>query len=154
MVSRNVATPNQSSLTSNDPPLVAVAALTLGRPMSRRSHGIGPTRQAINAESAPDRVDRRPGRAVAEGGEQSARESLPVGKLVDRVPTPRGDHREDEGPALPEQFVINARIAFADLFGNVSEIELDRPAATRLEVNEQQTVLRAEQVARVRLAVQ
>jgi hypothetical protein len=42
----------------------------------------------------------------------------------------------------------------ADSFGRVGEVEFDRPAATRLEVYEQQPVLRGEQVARVRLAVQ
>jgi hypothetical protein len=43
---------------------------------------------------------------------------------------------------------------FADFFGCVDEVELDRPTATRLEVYEQQPVLRGEQVARVRLTVQ
>jgi hypothetical protein len=36
----------------------------------------------------------------------------------------------------------------------MGEVEFDRPTATRLEVYEQQPVLRGEHVARVRLAVQ
>jgi hypothetical protein len=36
----------------------------------------------------------------------------------------------------------------------MGEVEFDRPAAARLEVYEQQPVLRGEYVARVRLAVQ
>ena len=36
----------------------------------------------------------------------------------------------------------------------MGEVEFDRPAAARLEVYEQRPVLRAEHVARVRLAVQ
>jgi hypothetical protein len=35
----------------------------------------------------------------------------------------------------------------------MGDLELDRPAAARLEVNDQQPVPRAEQVARARLAV-
>jgi len=42
----------------------------------------------------------------------------------------------------------------ADFFGRMGEIELDRPAAARLEIDEQQPVLRGEHVAWVRLAVQ
>ena len=41
-----------------------------------------------------------------------------------------------------------------DLFGHVGEVEFDWPPATRLEVDEQRPVLRAEHVARVRLTVQ
>ncbi len=50
--------------------------------------------------------------------------------------------------------MIGPRIALAYLIGHMSDIELDRPPATRLEVYEQQPVLGPEQVARVRLAVQ
>jgi hypothetical protein len=42
----------------------------------------------------------------------------------------------------------------ADLFGGVGEVELDGPAATRLEVDEQRPVPGGEQVARLGLAVQ
>ena len=70
------------------------------------------------------------------------------------VPTPRRDHRKDEASALAGQVLINDRIAFADLFGHVGEVESDRPSTTGLEVDEHRPVLRAEHIARMRLAVQ
>jgi hypothetical protein len=36
----------------------------------------------------------------------------------------------------------------------MGEVEFDRPTTTRLEIHKQQSVLRGEHVARVRLAVQ
>src|SRR5919202_1806788 len=42
----------------------------------------------------------------------------------------------------------------ADFFRRMGEVEFDRPTAARLEIYEQQPVLRGENVARVRLAVQ
>jgi hypothetical protein len=42
----------------------------------------------------------------------------------------------------------------ADFLGRMGEVEFDRPTAARLEVYEQQPVLRGEHVAWVRLAVQ
>jgi hypothetical protein len=81
----------------------------------------------------------------------------PVGairELVVSIPAPRCDHGEHEDAALPEQLMVNIRIALADLFGHVGEVELDRPTATRLEVYEQRAGFRAEQVAWVRFAVQ
>jgi hypothetical protein len=50
--------------------------------------------------------------------------------------------------------MIDTRIVSADFFGRMGEVELDRSTATRLEIYEQQPVLRGEHVARVRLAVQ
>jgi hypothetical protein len=50
--------------------------------------------------------------------------------------------------------LINVRIVLDDLFGHMGEVEFDWPLATRLKVDEQRSVLRAEQVARVRLTVQ
>ena len=50
--------------------------------------------------------------------------------------------------------MINVRIVLDDLFVHMGEVEFDWPVATRLKVDEQRSVLRAEQVARVRLAVQ
>ena len=57
-------------------------------------------------------------------------------------------------PALAEQAAIGTRIVRGDLLGCMREIELPWPTTTRLEVDEQQPVLRGEHVARVRLAVQ
>ena len=50
--------------------------------------------------------------------------------------------------------MISVRIALADLFGHMGEVEFDWPTTTGLEVYEQRPVLRAEHVAWVRLAVQ
>src|SRR5260221_13821079 len=74
--------------------------------------------------------------------------------MVARIPAPRGDHGKNKDPALPEQFFISVRVALADIFGDMGEVELDGPAATRLEIDEQQPGLRTEHVAWVRLAVQ
>ncbi len=81
-------------------------------------------------------------------------ELAPVGELVASIPAPRGDHRQHEDPALAQQAAIDTRIVLADFFGRMGEVEFHRPTTTRLEVDEQQPVLRGEHVARVRLAVQ
>ena len=99
-------------------------------------------------------VERRVRRALAQGVEEFAPCSMPVRELVAQIPAPRGDHRENEDPALAEQFSISVRIALADRFGHMGEVELDGPTTTGLEVDEPRSVLRAEHVARVRLAVQ
>jgi hypothetical protein len=78
----------------------------------------------------------------------------PVRELVASVPAPRCDHRQHENPALAQQVLIDTRIVLADFFGRMGEVEFDRPTAARLEVYEQQPVLRGEHVAWVRLAVQ
>lgn len=78
---------------------------------------------------------------------------LPVRELIIGIPAPRGDHCENEPPAVVEQLLIDVRIARADHFGNMSKVELDRSSATRLEIYEDQAVTRTEQVAWVRLAV-
>jgi hypothetical protein len=71
--------------------------------------------------------------------------SSPVWELVANVPAPGSDHRKNELPALLHQFLISARVVFADRFGHMGQVEFDRAMATRLEV-EQQPVLRAENV--------
>src|SRR6202011_3643815 len=75
-------------------------------------------------------------------------------ELVASIPAPGCDHRQHEDPALAQQVLVDSRIVFADFFGRMGEVEFDGPAATRLEVYEQQPVLRGEHVARVRLTVQ
>jgi hypothetical protein len=66
---------------------------------------------------------------------------------------------------LADQFLISAGILFAHFCGHevgslavqtdrVGDVELDRPAATRLEVDEDQPFPRREQVPPVWLAVQ
>ena len=80
--------------------------------------------------------------------------SLPVRELVARIPAPRGDHGKNKDSALTEQFFIGVRIALAHIFRDMGEVELDGPTATRLEIDEQRSELRAEHVARVWFAVQ
>ncbi len=78
----------------------------------------------------------------------------PVREVVVAIPAPRHNHREHKHPALLDQLLISARIVRAHRFGRVSDVELNRPAATRLQIYEEQPLLRPEQVAWVRLAVQ
>jgi hypothetical protein len=74
--------------------------------------------------------------------------------LVISIPTPGCDHRQRQNPALAQQVVVSAWIVRAHLFRHMGDVELDRPTATGLQVSEQQPVLRPEQIARVRLAVE
>ena len=78
----------------------------------------------------------------------------PVWELVASIPAPCCDHRQHEDPAVAEQVLVRTRIVPADFFGRMGEVEFDRSATTCLEIYEQQSVLRGEHVARVRLAVQ
>ena len=80
-------------------------------------------------------------------------QSAPVRELVLSIPTPRCDHRQHQNPARAQPVVISARIVLTHRFGRVGNVELDRPAATRLEIYEQQPLLRPEQIAWVWLAV-
>ena len=77
-----------------------------------------------------------------------------VGELVTSIPAPRCDHRQHEDPALAQQILIDTRIVLADVLGRMGEVEFNRAATTRLEVYEQQAVLRGDHVARVWLAMQ
>jgi hypothetical protein len=79
---------------------------------------------------------------------------MPIREFIPDVPAPRCDHRKNESAAFAEQLSITGRIAIADLFGHMGEVELDRPTATRLEVDEEQTAVSAEEVAWMRLTVQ
>src|SRR5215217_2841002 len=78
----------------------------------------------------------------------------PVRESVALIPAPCCDHRQHEDPALAQQVMIRTWIVPADFLGRMGEVEFNRSAATRLEIYEQQPVLRGEHVARVRLAVQ
>ena len=78
----------------------------------------------------------------------------PVRELVVSVPAPRRDHREHEVPALAHERSISTRVALAHVLGRMGQVELDGATATRLEVDEHQPVLRAEDVPGMWLAVQ
>src|SRR4029453_9431244 len=78
----------------------------------------------------------------------------PHRQLVSWVEPPGCDHREDEDPALAEQYLINVRVEPAGVFRDKGQVQLDRPATTRLEVDEERTLLGVEDVPGVRLAVQ
>jgi len=74
--------------------------------------------------------------------------------LVICIPTPRRDHCQDEAATLANQFVISSGITLADGLRDMSEIELDRTTATRLEIDEQQPFRSPQHVPRMRLAMQ
>jgi hypothetical protein len=74
--------------------------------------------------------------------------------LVVEVRAPGGDHGQNEESAHAQQILISPGIALADLFRYMSEVELDRSTAARLEIYEQRSGVRVEQVARVWLSVQ
>src|SRR5437764_11561989 len=78
----------------------------------------------------------------------------PSGEFIADVPAPGSDHRKHEPPTLREQNLIDVRIARADLLGHVGNIKLDGSAAARFEVDEQQAVTGAEEIAGMRFAVQ
>jgi hypothetical protein len=84
----------------------------------------GPTRRRA---SAPDRVER---------SEPVSRGSFAVGELVAGLETPRCHGGENEAPAFTEQVLNSVRVALAERFGQVGEVEFDRSSATRLEVDE------------------
>src|ERR1700683_2254440 len=104
--------------------------------------------------SAHHDVERRPRRTGAQSAEECASCPLPIRELVVQVPAPGGDHGKNKDSALAQQVLISAGIALAHIFGDMGEGELNRARATRLEIDEQQSGLRAEHVARMRLAVQ
>jgi len=79
---------------------------------------------------------------------------VPIREFIADVPAPGSDHRKHEPPTLREQNLIDVRIARADLLWHVGNIKLDGSTAARLEVDEQQAVTGAEEVARMRFAVQ
>jgi hypothetical protein len=74
--------------------------------------------------------------------------------LVGSIPAPRSDHCQDEKAARAKQLLISAGVAVADLFRNMSQVELDRSMATRLKIYEQRPTLRVEEISRVWLSVQ
>ena len=80
--------------------------------------------------------------------------SVPVRELIAGVPSPSSDHRKDKPPALLKQDFIDIGIVSADVVRHVRNIEFDWPTATRFEVDEERTVLRAEDVAWMGFAVQ
>ena len=81
-------------------------------------------------------------------------EPTSVREPVASIPAPGGDHRQHEDPAFAQQVLIDTLVVTGDFFGRVSEVELNGPTATRFEIDEQQPVLRGEQIARVRFAVE
>jgi len=90
----------------------------------------------------------------AQGAEKLLTCSFPVRELVVEIGAPGGDHGQNDEAARAKQFLISVGIALADLVRHMSEVELDRPTAARLEIYEQRSAVRVEQVARVWLSVQ
>ena len=77
-----------------------------------------------------------------------------IREFIADVPAPGSDHRKNEPPTLREQNLIDIRIVRADLLWHVRNIKLDGSTAARFEVDEQQAITGAEEVARMRFAVQ
>jgi hypothetical protein len=67
------------------------------------------------------------------------------------APAPRGP-RPREDAASADQVVVAARIMLCHFFRGIANVRLDRPTATRPEVDEQRPSARTEQVGRMRLA--
>src|SRR5215475_5627136 len=78
----------------------------------------------------------------------------PIGELVVSIPAPGCDHRKHEDPALAKQTLINIWIVFADVLRCMGNVKFDRSTTTCLKVYKQQPLLRVQQVARMRLAMQ
>ncbi len=79
---------------------------------------------------------------------------VPTREFIADVPAPGSDHRKHKPSTLREQNLIDIRIARADLLWHVGNIKLDGSTAAGFEVGEQQAVTGAEEVARMRFAVQ
>ena len=79
---------------------------------------------------------------------------VPIRELIAGVPSPCRDHRKNKPPTLVEQDLIDIWIVGADLVRHVRNIEFDWPTAARFEVGEERAILRAEDVAWMRFAVQ
>ena len=71
----------------------------------------------------------------------------PIREFIADVPAPGSDHRKNKPATFLKQNSINVWVVRADLVGHVRNIELDRPTATRFEVDEYQAALGAEEVA-------
>ena len=95
-----------------------------------------------------------PRRTLAEQGQDVSAVLVPIREFIADVPAPGSDHRKQEPPTLREQNLIDVRIARADLLWHVGNIKLDGSTAARFEVDEQQAVTGAEEVAWMRFAVQ
>src|SRR5258707_12877710 len=95
-----------------------------------------------------------PRRTLAEQGQDVSAVLAPIREFIADVPAPGSDHRKHEPPTLREQKLIDVRIARADLLRQMGNIKLDGSTAARFEVDEQQAVTGAEEVARMRFAVQ
>src|ERR671936_1515826 len=71
-----------------------------------------------------------------------------------RMPTPDRHFGADELPCKSEGGAVSLRERRRRLFGQVSQVPLQRPAAGRVEVDPARTRARAQEVACVRRAVQ
>jgi hypothetical protein len=95
-----------------------------------------------------------PGRTLAEQGKDVSAVLVPIREFIADVPAPSRDHRKHEPSTFYKQNLIDVWIARADLLGHVGNIKLDGSAAARFEVDEQQAVTGADEVAGMRFSVQ
>ncbi len=130
----------------------------------RRGYGCRASERAFWVRVAPvslyvpllggESTECRPRWALAEQGQDVSAVVVPIREFVADVPSPGSDHRKNKPPTLLEQDLIDIRIVRADLVRHVRNIEFDWSTATRFEVDEEQAVLGAEEVAWMRFAVQ
>lgn len=83
-----------------------------------------------------ERSECRPGRTLAKQGQDVSTVLAPIREFIADVPAPGSDHRTNKPATLLKQNSINIWVVLADVVGHVRNIELDRPAATRFEVDE------------------
>ncbi len=89
----------------------------------------------------------RPRWTLAKQGQDVSAVLVPIGEFIADVPSPGSDHRKNKPPTLLEQDLIDIRIVSADLVRHVRNIEFDWSTATRFEVDEEQAVLGAQDIA-------
>src|SRR5919204_6019277 len=83
-----------------------------------------------------------------------ARGFVDLRRTAERVPTPDRHFGADERARKSEGGAMRLRERGRRLFGQVSQVPLQRPAADRIEVDPARTSARAQEVACVRRAVQ
>jgi hypothetical protein len=101
-----------------------------------------------------ERAQSGPGWPVSEQALNLDSVPTPIRKLISHIPAPSRHHREDKPTTLLEQDLVDCRIVHADFVRHVSNVELDRATAARLEVDEEQAFWAAQEVPRMRLSVQ
>jgi hypothetical protein len=75
-------------------------------------------------------------------------------ELIVPICAPRSNHRKLEQSAVAKLESIDVRVVMLDPVGGICDVELDRPVATRLEVDSAQAARGLQEVAGMRFAAQ